>query len=123
MEGKVKRPTVLLAASFLLLAAATLLTVRADAQQSVVTAQNLNQMIANAKTPADHEAIAAYYDKEATENEKMVELHRASKNIYTKTPNQLHCNALIKSYQAAANADKALAAGHRQMAEKLKGSQ
>jgi hypothetical protein len=27
-------------------------------------------MIPHAKTPADHEAIAAYYDTEAAENEK-----------------------------------------------------
>lgn len=44
-------------------------------------------MIAKAKTAPDHEAIADYYDREAAENDKMVKLHRASENIYTKTPN------------------------------------
>ena len=60
----------LIAAGVFLLAVATLLTIRANAQQTVVTDDNLNQMIAHAKTPADHEAIAAYYDTEAAENEK-----------------------------------------------------
>jgi hypothetical protein len=66
----VKRISILIAAGLLLLAAATLFTIRATAQQTVVTDDNLNQMIAHAKTPADHEAIAAYYDTEAAENDK-----------------------------------------------------
>ncbi len=116
-----KRVTVLLGMGLVLLAVAVLPTIRAGAQPAVVTDDNLNQMIANAKTPADHEAIAAYYDGEAAKNEKLAALHRASRNIYTKTLNQGHCNALINGYQMAAAADKALAAGHREMAKKASG--
>ena len=112
-----KRVSGWLAAALVVLAVA-LLPGRVAAQQATVTSENLNQMIAKAKTPADHEAIAAYYDGEAAENEKMVKLHRASENIYTKTTNVLHCKALIRSYQQAAEQDKALAAWHRAMAKK-----
>jgi hypothetical protein len=67
---KKKRLTLLLVAVGLLLAAAALPTTKAVAQQSTaVTDDNLNEMIKSAKT-ADHEAIAVYYDAEATENEK-----------------------------------------------------
>ncbi len=65
-----KRVTILLAAGLVLLAAVSLPIIEAGAQQTAVTDDNLNQMIASAKTPADHEAIAAYYDAEAAENEK-----------------------------------------------------
>ncbi len=114
-----KRATILFAACLILTAAAAP-ALRAGAEQSAVADQNLNQMIAKAKTPADHDAIAAYYDREAAENENKVKLHRASENIYTKGTNQLHCNALIKAYQRAAAQDRALAAQHRRMARELK---
>lgn len=91
---------------------------RADAQQTVVTDNNLNQMITSAKTPADHEAIAAYYDTEAAENEKKARLHELNKNMYSKADFSAHCNALIGAYQNAAKEDKALAADHRKMAKK-----
>lgn len=116
-EGKMRRVAVLFGAVLLMLGM-TLATSRVDAQPEVVTNDNLNQMIAKAKTSADHKAIAAYYDREAANNQKMAELHRASENIYTKTTNLLHCKALIKSYQEAAQEDQALAAWHREMAKK-----
>ncbi|HZO83200.1 MAG TPA: hypothetical protein VFB33_16010 [Candidatus Binataceae bacterium] len=112
-----KRASGLFAAALIVLAAAVSAG-RVAAQPAAVTSENLNQMIAKAKAPADHEAIAAYYDGEAAANEKMVKLHRASENIYTKTTNVLHCKALIRSYQQAAEQDRALAAWHRAMARK-----
>lgn len=100
----------LIAAGLLLLAATVLPIIRASAQQAVVTDQNVDQMIATAKAPADHEAIAAYYDREAAENEKKEHLHRLTENMYTKTINLAHCSALVAAYRQAANEDKALAA-------------
>lgn len=119
-----KRVAMLLAAGFILLAAATLPTIRASAQQEVVTDDNLEQMIANAKTPADHEAIAAYYDKEASANEEKAKIHHGTHHAYErfriKPPDMgPHCDALAKYYQRVANEDKALAAGHREMAKKV----
>src|SRR5260370_12490721 len=105
-----KRVTILLAAGVVLLAATVLPIIRANAQQAVVTDQNVDQMITTAKTPADHEAIAAYYDREAAENEEKEHLHRLTENMYTKTINLAHCSSLVAAYQQAAKEDKALAA-------------
>ncbi len=119
---------VLLAASSILLAATALPVMQAAAQQqTVVTDDNLDQAIASAKTPADHEAIATYYDKEAAENEAKAKLHHSTHHAYEtfrmKPPDMgTHCDALAKSYQRAADQDKALAAEHRAM-EKKAGAQ
>ncbi len=51
------RVTMMLAAGLVFLAAASLPIMRAGALQAVVTEDNLDQTIASAKTPADHEAI------------------------------------------------------------------
>jgi hypothetical protein len=68
-EFLIKVTSVLIAGCLLL--ATALPAVKAVAQQNAtVTDDNLNEMIKSAKTPADHEAIAAYYDAEAAENEK-----------------------------------------------------
>ncbi len=45
-----------------LLAVSAMPTIRAVAQQAVVTDENVSQMIGNAKTPAEHEAIATFFD-------------------------------------------------------------
>ncbi len=113
-----KRVTMLLAAGLVLLAATTLPRMQALAQDHVVTDANLKEKLATAKTPADHEMIAEYYDKEAAENEKKAELHRAMRNMYTKPINQLHCYPLVDAFEEAAHQDKALAAYHREMAKK-----
>jgi hypothetical protein len=114
-----KRVTLLLAAGAVLLAATTLPIVRAVGQEpGLVTDSNLNKMIKNAKTPSDHQMIAQYYDREAAENETKAKIHRITENMYFKTANRVHCDALIKAYQQAADQDKALAAYHREMAKK-----
>jgi hypothetical protein len=119
-----RRVSLLLAAGFLFLAAAALPTIRASAQQEVVSDDNLDQMIENAKTPADHEALAAYYDQEAAANEEKAKIHHGTHHAYErfkiKPPDMgPHCDALAKYYQRVANEDKALAAGHRELAKKV----
>ena len=59
-------------------------TIRAIAQQATVTADNLDQMVAAAKTPADHEAIAAFYEQEAADAKKKAALHRNTADTYKK---------------------------------------
>ena len=123
-----KRVTVLLAAGLVLLAAVLLPTIRAGAQGTVVTDDNLDEMITNAKTPADHEALAAYYDKEAAMNEEKAKLHHSNHKAYEKNPPfrglkaapnmAAHCDSLGRYFHEAAEQDKALAAGHREMAKK-----
>ena len=73
-----KRLSLFLAAGLILVAAASMAAIKAGAQSPPVTDDNLTQSIQNAKTPADHEAIAAYYDEEAAEAEKKAALHRQS---------------------------------------------
>ena len=40
------------------------------------------QMIASAKTPADHESIAEYYDRDATGADESAQLHEAMAQRY-----------------------------------------
>lgn len=56
-----------LAATKIPFAAAARPTIRANVAPSVVTAENLNAKITEAKTPADHEPITACYKEQATE--------------------------------------------------------
>ena len=111
------RKVATLLAGFVLLGAAVLPANWAIAQQPVVTASNLTEMIKKAKTPADHEAIAAFYEREAATNEEMAKIHRNSANIYAKPGMTAHCNNLARDLRRAAAQDKALAAEHRAMAK------
>ncbi len=114
----------LLAAGFILLAAATLPTIRAGAQQSVVTDDNLDQMIASAKSPADHEAIAAYYEQEAADANKKAALHRRAAASYRKM--DVHpkpvgmntmCDNVVAMWEKIAADDSKLANDHHEMAK------
>lgn len=83
--------------------------------------------IAAAKTPADHEAIAAAYDKEAAQLESMAKEHAEMAAAYRAgslgnkgaNPNAMaaHCDKLTQEFKAAAKQDRDLAAAHRQMAK------
>ena len=102
---------------------------RSAAQTPVVTDDNLNQSIADAKTPADHEAIAAYYDKEAADNESKSKVHHSTHATYdafkAMKPVGMgdHCDQLGKYFEKAAHEDKALANDHREMAKKAQSGQ
>ena len=61
--------------------------------------------------------IAEYYEKEAADNAEMVQLHLTMRNVDFKGPMPAHCYYLAKAYQQAADQDKALAAGQRQLAK------
>lgn len=98
-------------------------SVRAAEQQDIAA------MIANAKTSADHEAIASYYDQQASEAKKQAEMHRQMAKSYTVgssigkgslTPAPQHCAALAKDYDSAAQEYATLAAAHRSMAKAAK---
>ena len=102
-------------------------------QASVVRAgedDNIATMIENAKTPADHEAIAAYYDKQAAQAKKEAEIHRKMEKAYsvggsaggkgTPTPLPQHCATLVKYYDGLAQEYTTLAAAHRAMAKAAK---
>jgi len=119
-----KRLTVLLAAGLVFLAAASLPTFRAGAQQAVVTDDNLNQMIADAKTPADHNAIATFYEQEAADARKKAELHKNSAETYRKMriPKPVYmaemCDGIAAGFEKTAKDADNLAKMHHEMAEK-----
>jgi hypothetical protein len=82
------------------------------------------EAIANAKTPADHQAIADAYAKEAEQLRAQAMAHRHMDSHYNE-PGYLssklgfprHCRALVQSYESAAKDADALAKAHHQMAE------
>ena len=89
--------------------------------------KNVEHMIADAKTPADHEAIAAYYDQEAQAAHQKHEEHLQLKASYEKMPHLAsktglpgHCNTIAANYEKTAKEYEALAKLHRDMAKTAK---
>ena len=90
------------------------------AAQPVVTAAQIEA----AKTPADHEAIAAAFDQEATRLEALAKEHQKMADSYRVTSSKrgmasasmhAHCANLVKRYQEAAQENRELAKEHRAM--------
>jgi hypothetical protein len=107
-----------IAAALAAVAAVFLMSPNARAQNAQ-PAENIEQMIRSPKTAADHEAIASYYDREAAQSEDKARLHLDMANIYAKPGMAAHCRNLVKDFRLAANEDKELAKGHREMAHNL----
>ena len=88
--------------------------------------KSIDQMVAEAKTPADHEAIAAYYDKEAQEAHQKHAEHKKLADSYDLTPKlkggtmSKHCTDAGKKYEGIAKDYEAMAKAHRQMAKSAK---
>ena len=84
------------------------------------------RMVMEAKTPADHEAIASYYEKQAAENEAQAASHRELAATYRQFHNTNknmmapHCEIMADSYAKIAAEDSALAQGHRKLAQSAK---
>jgi hypothetical protein len=80
-------------------------------------------MIADAKTPADHEAIAEYYDRQATDAEGSSQLHEAMAQQYRemrthpRSDSPEHCEKITQYYKGIAQQDSDLAAAHRALAQ------
>lgn len=97
------------------------LTLPGAARADVTEAQ-----IAAARTPADHQAIAQAYEKDAAAAEASAREHEAMVKAYEVAAHSpkgalpasmvTHCNALVKAYRAEAAAFRALAAEHRNLA-------
>jgi hypothetical protein len=94
----------------------------------VAQAADIADQIANAKTPADHEAIAKWYDDQAKEAQDKADEHKKMGAAYKKEPGAItskthfhqHCETLATNYAAEAKEYRALAAAHREMAKKAK---
>ena len=119
--------------SFILVASS--LTFGLSAPALALDAADLPSAIENAATPADHEAIAAYFDAEAKSATATAERHRVMAAAYakpSKSPSGKgvrlsvyrsmsgHCDDLIKDYKAAAHEFEKMAAAHRKAASEIK---
>lgn len=88
---------------------------------------HMEQMISEAKTPADHEALAAFYAQEAqaarakqAEHQQMRDAYATIPVLKTKTGAVAHCNAIAKKYEEIAKEYEALAKMHRDIAKATK---
>ena len=80
--------------------------------------------ITAARTPADHEAIAAAYDAEAKAADEMAANHESMAKAYKSAGGKggtqsmvSHCGRLVTQYRAAAQEYRALATEHRALAK------
>ncbi len=85
----------------------------------------LAQQIETAKTPEDHLALAAHYEREAAAARSIAASHEKLSRGYQANPYQkggasirAHCLSLVKTYQSAAVQYDAMAQEHRQMAQR-----
>ena len=102
---------------------AALLLVSACARPVGKMAHDMDTMIQNASTKADHEALATHYEQEAkalqakaADHRRMAEAYAKNGYIKTKTNLVQHCNLLTSKYQEAASEYSELAKQHRQLA-------
>ena len=99
-----------------------------DAKEKI-SKRALKEMIAGAKTAADHKAIAEYYSAEAAkarakanDHDQMAAWYRKAGEGVKKIPYSPgtieHCERLIKNYKATADELTTLAKEHEEMAAK-----
>lgn len=90
---------------------------------------DMTQLVQNAKTHADHEALANHYEDTAKEMQAKVEEHKqllaqyeAKSYLYGRQAQAFknHCQYLIHTYEQAVKANMDMAESHRQMAAEAK---
>ena len=99
-------------------------TIRAFAKHHM----SMSDMITMAKTPADHEKLAAHYEQEAKAARAKAEEHKMMADAYRKGGGPLieklhfdqHCDALSKSYTSMADEFDALAKAEHEAAKQTK---
>jgi len=85
-------------------------------------------LVKNAKTAADHEALAAMYDKEAANAKEMAATHQQMAQSYKSSTGKgtgasampQHCASLVKSFQEQASMYEKMAAAERAEAKQAK---
>jgi hypothetical protein len=83
------------------------------------------QKIESAKTPANHEALAAYFANEASTARAQADQHAKMGKLYLSNRGSgkglagmtSHCEKIVKEYQGMATEYDAMAAAHRQAAK------
>jgi hypothetical protein len=110
----------LFGASALVLVLATMPVARAVGAEDA----GIMEKIASAKTPADYEALAVHFDKQAADARAQAERHKTMAEDYRRAGGpaakaQLpeHCEGLVTYYNGVAKEYAAMAAGYRQMAK------
>ena len=86
------------------------------------------QRIESARTQADHESLAAYYDREAAAARASAAQHRKMATTYQGNIGggrgganmASHCNEIVRNQEAIATEYEAMAATHRQMGKEAK---
>lgn len=89
------------------------------------THEHVQERIANARTRADHQGLAHFFEQEALEAKRQAEEHRAMSKRYTDPAwtgsgswihPRGHCDTLASLYEKAEQENMALATLHRQLA-------
>ncbi len=90
---------------------------------------DMAQAIQNAKTPAEHEALAKHYEAAAKEmqlkleeHKKMLAQYEAQRQYYGRRGLDMEamCHALIHFYEQAAKENRNMADSHRKIAADIK---
>jgi len=100
---------------------------------SAVGAENMDivEKLKSAKTAADHEAIASYYETKAAEAKQSADVHRKMADTYAAggtsigkgsgpVPLPQHCQQLAKMFDEEASHYTSMAATHRELAKAAK---
>ena len=97
-----------------------------ELKAGALTKKELKAAITNAKTPEDHQRIAAYYQKQADNMLAEAKQHDELAALYAKSPNPLavrvgksaeHCKYFAEYARKAAQQDQELAKMHEDMAK------
>ena len=96
--------------------------------QEKLSKGELNKLIATAKTPAEHQRLADYYNAEAKRYQAQVDEHNAMIAAYKANPSSkhqaslvTHCQNLVTDFQDLSTKSQELAQMHQQMANEAAG--
>jgi hypothetical protein len=87
---------------------------------------DMSQVVQNAKTKDDHNALAEHYEAEAealnlkvNEHKKLLEQYQAKSYLYGRQASNFraHCEWLINAYSKASELNSEMAKMHREMAQ------
>ena len=113
-----------LPATLALFIAASLPSWASDEHLPTMTPQQATALVSAAKTPKDHQKLAKYFNQQADASEAEAKDHEAMIEAYRKGPGGdrmiEHCESLVKSNLALAQAFREMAAGHEEMAKKAR---
>ena len=92
--------------------------------EATIEPDQLNRLITGARSKADHENLAQYFEREAQALQEKADRHQKLAEKYEKGGSYekvkgfmlRHCNAIIRSYRQGAEGNLALAKMHRQLA-------